>query len=87
MDVEVVRWATEWSRDDDYYLWDLDEEFHAVSSEDDDSVNQTSWIEHVCKKARTSAGTLYTDGNWYAEDKKMCNNNWEWLWIECHCWQ
>lgn len=34
------------------------------------TVNQTSWIEPVCKKARTSAGTLYTDGNWCAEDKR-----------------
>jgi hypothetical protein len=45
-----------------------------MSSEDDDSVKQTSWIEPVCKKARTSAATLYTDGNWCAEDKKTCNN-------------
>jgi hypothetical protein len=63
MDVKAVRWAIEWSSDGDYYLWDLDEEFHALSSDDDGSVNQTSWSEPVCKKARTSAGTLYTDGN------------------------
>jgi len=48
----------------------MDEEFHALSNKDDDRVNQTSWIEPVCKKAQTSAGTLYTDGNWCEEDKK-----------------
>ena len=30
----------------------------------------SSWIEPVRKKAKTSAGTLYTDGNWCEEDQK-----------------
>jgi len=37
MDIEVARQAHEWSSNE-YYLWDLDEEFHALSSKDDDSV-------------------------------------------------
>jgi len=32
-----------------------------MSSRDNDCVNETSWIEPRCKKARSSAGTLYTD--------------------------
>ena len=32
-----------------------------MSSRDNECVNQASWIEPRCKKARNSAGTLYTD--------------------------
>jgi hypothetical protein len=57
------------------------EELYDMSSRDNDCVNQTSWIEPRCKKARTTAGTSYTDSedseeeiDVHTRDKKMCNN-------------
>jgi len=46
----------------------LVEEFCDLSSRDHDCVNQTSWIEPSCKKARTNDGTFYTDSEDFEEE-------------------
>jgi hypothetical protein len=59
IDEDTVSRETERSSNDGDFLYDLDEEFHDLSCEDGDSVNQISEIEPMCKKARTVVGTLY----------------------------
>jgi hypothetical protein len=57
MDEDAIRRELEHSGDDDY-LSDLDEEFRDLLSEEDNGVNQVSWAEPSCKKARISIRTL-----------------------------
>ena len=58
MDEDAIRRELEHSGNDEDYLSDLDEEFRDLSSEEDNGVNQVSWAEPSCKKARISVGTL-----------------------------
>ena len=66
MDEDAIRRELEHSGDDEDYLSDLDEEFCDLSSEEDNGVNQVSWAEPSCKKARISVRTLSVD----AEDSE-----------------
>ena len=60
MDEDAIRRELEHSGDADY-LSDFDEEFHDLSSEEDNGVNQVSLAEPSCKKARISVRTLLVD--------------------------
>jgi hypothetical protein len=57
-DEDAIRRELEHSGDDEDYLSDLDEEFHDLSSEEDNGVKQVSRAEPSCKKARISVRTL-----------------------------
>jgi hypothetical protein len=61
MDEDAIRRELEHSGDEEDYLSDLDEEFHDLSSEEDNGVNQVSRAEPSCKKARISVRTLSLD--------------------------
>ena len=61
MDEDAIRRELEHSGNDEDYLSDLDEEFRDLSSEEDNGVNQVSWTEPSCKKARISVRTLSVD--------------------------
>jgi len=61
MDEDAIRRELEHSGDDEDYLSDLDEEFHDLSSKEDNGVNQVSRAEPSRKKARISTRTLSVD--------------------------
>jgi len=61
MNEDVIRRELEHSGNDEDYISDLGEEFHDLSSEEDNGVNQVSWTEPSCKKARISVRTLSVD--------------------------
>ena len=61
MDEDAIRIQLEHSGDDEDYLFDLDEEFRDLSSEEDNGVSQLSRAEPSCKKARISVRTLSID--------------------------
>jgi hypothetical protein len=58
MDKDAIRRELEHSGDDQDYLYDLDEEFRDLSSEEDNGVTQVPRAEPSCKKARISVRTL-----------------------------
>ena len=49
---DAIRRELEHIGDDEDYLSDLDEEFRDLSNKEDNGVNQVSWAEPSCKKAR-----------------------------------
>jgi len=61
VDEDALRRETERNSDHEDCVCYLVEEFYAMSSRDNDCVNQTSQIEPRCKKERTNDGTLCTD--------------------------
>jgi hypothetical protein len=61
VDEDAISRELEHSGDDEDYLSDLDEEFHDLSSEEDNGVNQVSRAEPSCKKVRISVRTLSVD--------------------------
>ena len=61
MDEDAIGRELEHSGDDEDYLSDWDEEFRDLSSEEHNGVNQVSWAEPSCKKARISVRTLSVD--------------------------
>jgi hypothetical protein len=67
MDEDATRRELEHSGDNEDYLSDLDEEFHDLSSEEDNGVNQVSRAEPSCKKARISVRTLSLDSEEYED--------------------
>jgi hypothetical protein len=60
MDEDAIRRELEHSGNDEDYLSDLDE-FHDLSSEEDNGVNQVSRASPSCMKARISVRTLSVD--------------------------